>query len=247
MQSSRVVSVALVGFVLLVSGVATAQEAERSRWGVGGRLTPSWTTEKKLFSPLFEFDEVDFRGSELEIGIVRGAMGRGDAGVSFVRKRISDRSRLVDSYGPVCLDATCQEGGRETYTFRSAAAQGIEAYKFIPFKTFQRRAQVGMTVAGGIGWYRGSVVLDRVDVDVPFLGFGRAPEITRTTSQETLDIRDFVRDRGTVEFLPLARVEITGAVLAYDNLKIKLGGGFNFPGTARFTVSALYLFGNPRP
>ena len=43
----------------------------------------------------------------------------------------------------------------------------------------------------------------------------------------------------------LGRVELAGAFTVRPDLKIRVSGGFNFPGTQVFSIDAMYFFGRP--
>ena len=73
-----------------------------------------------------------------------------------------------------------------------------------------------------------------------FVGF------STTQTQTTVDIQEFVREQGLLSFLPLAKVELTASGIIAAGFKVKVGGGFSYPGYNRFNVSAMYLFGAGR-
>ena len=44
--------------------------------------------------------------------------------------------------------------------------------------------------------------------------------------------------------LPLGRVELAGAVLIGPRFKVRVGGGFSYPGTNAVAVTGVYFFGD---
>jgi hypothetical protein len=43
--------------------------------------------------------------------------------------------------------------------------------------------------------------------------------------------------------MPLGKAEVTAGIIVARGLKLKVGGGFNYPGYQHFGISAVYLFG----
>jgi hypothetical protein len=117
-----------------------------------------------------------------------------------------------------------------------------QAHKFLPFVTLARRAQIGLNVAGGAGWYRGDIHRDERRTDIEFDSRGN-PTFVPVHVQETMSIREFVQDRSPLEMMPLGKIEVTFAAILARGFKIKAAGGFNYPGYERFSISALYFFG----
>src|SRR5690606_35761731 len=98
-------------------------------------------------------------GAEFTVGIVRGADGRGDWGVSLVRRTIASDSSVQ------LVTRTHQIGGffeepvfyydTTTHPLESASLTGVEVHKYAPFiKT--RYVQAGITFAGGIARVNGT-------------------------------------------------------------------------------------------
>ena len=46
------------------------------------------------------------------------------------------------------------------YDIPVVTIDGIEAHRFFPFATIKRRAQIGLTIAGGVGSWKGAVLVD---------------------------------------------------------------------------------------
>jgi len=54
-------------------------------------------------------------------------------------------------------------------------------------------------------------------------------------------LRVFARPR---QFQPLARAELAAAVATAPGLKLRFSGGFDWPGSTRLSVTAMYFFGD---
>ena len=101
---------------------------------------------------------------------------------------------------------------------------GLMAEQFLPFGTIARHVQIGLVVAAGAGRVHGEAV--NVDSNLP------------VDAQQVLKV--FAKPR---EFQPLARAELAVAVAATPGLKLRLSSGFDWPGTTRLSLSAMYFFG----
>lgn len=210
----------------------------------------------------------DLKGSEFRIGIVRGRASSGDWGVSFVRRTFDDVT-TSSSQGGGCLGSTvggvfvqdCEDFGVDM-TRRDATLNGIEVHKFIPFVTIRNRVQIGVNVAGGFGVVGGEVDLadsrttfrctyppgvfpnfDGFDGTTPF-GQCAGATISNVQTTQTGAVTDefsrFLKNESG--FLPIGRAELAVAVIATDSLKVRVGGGLNYPGVNAFTVTGIYFF-----
>lgn len=215
----RRVCIGIAAVLLCFPGQVAAQ-TRRTHWGISGSVTPSWTVPSS-FKVLFDADQVTLDGTELRVGLVRGSILKGDWGISFVRKGISDNAE-VQRHGP-CSDCNT------FVTSSNAYMNGVEISKFAPFGTIHQRVQIGIEVAGGVASIKGTaqrrLVLptgDEIVTDV--------------------DAGALITPRGTDEIVPLARVELAVAAIVAPDLKIRVTGGLDLPGYA-VTISAVYLFG----
>jgi len=218
----------LAAFLIMLASSASAQtDPEASHWGVSVSFVPTWNVPD-FNEDLFAEPNIDMKGSEFRVGVVRGRDLGGDWGVSFVHKQINDGSsldgRFTNCFGP----AGCGTSGFR-YVYRDVTLTGVEIYKFVPFVTIAQRAQVGMTFAAGVGQFKGTAREEAYD---PFVGAGDEPATVSEVPAKELFIVDPV---------PLGRVEISVAVIVAPGFKVRVGGGFNMPGTQVFTVSASYL------
>jgi hypothetical protein len=104
---------------------------------------------------------------------------------------------------------------------------GLMAEQFAPFGSIKRRVQIGMVIAAGAGFASGT-----------------AYGLTEGTTLEAKQVlRVFAKPR---RFQPLARAELAVAVNAAPGMKIRFSGGFNWPGSSQFGVTAMYFFGDKR-
>ena len=219
--------------ILAFAGSVSAQDTEdKSSLGAQVSVIPNWEM-LPVFENMFGGD-TNLRGSpDITIGVViRGRMDSGEWGVSYVRRNIDKSSRIDDL--SECLNfpgsGLCLPTGR-IYEFDSVHMTGIEIYKFAPFFKI-KRVQVGMTFAGGIAKMSGVVTERTLTSDAS----GQRETVKKVTVAETL------ADLDVPEMFPLGRVELTVAVRIISHLRVRAGGGFNFPGISKFNVGATYLF-----
>ena len=238
MFGSRVAAAAMAVAVLLpISG--RAQDA--SHWGVTGSIIPHWDVPSR-FGPLFD-GTVNVTGRDFTIGIARGRELGGDWGVSYVRKRITDGSRVDNAA------ALCEYFANGCFLFGDALVAervtliGIEAHKFVPFVTIRRRVQVGVNLAAGIGAFHGDLEKHLYDVD--FVSYDPR------TSQTSVRQNDRMWAVPASEFtalsrVPLGKVQAAAGVIVAPGFKIRAQAGFDFPGYEKFSIAGVYLFGAKR-
>ena len=221
--------VAAGGIVILgLTGTAAAQfvEVERNLWAVNASITsagflPKWESPE-AFKALYLADEMKLTGSEFQLGVTRGSLVGGDSGWSYVRQVIDAGSYVIDRGGVVRLDVESP-----------VTLDGFLYHRYTPFTTIRERVQVGMLLAGGAGWYRGSVkrsgaeeMKDNGPVSAAFLsGLGREGDSELVP-------------------MPLFRVEAAAAVVVGGGVKVRAGGGYGVPSGRLFRVEVLYFFGS---
>jgi hypothetical protein len=253
---SMPVTLALASVVLLLAPRASFAQTDRnraSRWAVSFSFSPSWKIHSAVENLFAEEDEtLLFKGQELTLGIGRGSLFGGDWGVSFLRKPFDDgvalSSTSSDCFEPgqgqpeICLS------GQEQKIFENVQLTGVEVHWFIAIVRIKDRVQVGVNVAGGIGTFSGTVLTVRDDEFADFVpgppcppdrppGCGQ-PIIRIATRHE--EEREPASD-ALLPYFPLGKVELQGAVILGPSLKVKVGGGFNFPGTGA-RIAVVYLF-----
>jgi hypothetical protein len=247
------------------------QGSEQSSWGVVGTFVPAWEVTP-TFEPVatlhFSEDEIaiedqNLKGAEFRIGIARGRATGGDWGVSFVRRTFED----IDTRG--VSGGGCSGGGTTAIILqcedletalarRDTRLNGIEAHKFVPFVTIARRVQVGINLAGGIGFMTGQVDIanfrttytctfppgvfpEFVGPDSPCTGATISNQTTVQTGSSSDDIGRLLKSDSTM--LPIGRAEIGAAVIVAPQFKVRIAGGLNYPGTNMVSITGIVFFG----
>jgi len=213
--------VSLLG-LLLMSSVPALAQVQRTHWGVAGGFTPKWETHE-TFKQFFDADSATFEGTDIRLGFVRGSIVGGDWGVSFVRRSVSDRSNVSR------LTGECAGCG-QFFTATDARMTGVEVNKFVPFGTIKDRVQIGMNFAGGVAQLKGSV---------------RAVSVSPAgTTAQDVEAKELFAPWGyQPNVVPLGKIEIAVAAILAPDLKLRVGGGFDFPGYNRINASLVYLIG----
>jgi hypothetical protein len=220
--------------------------AQNSHWGVSVSASPAWEITQRFRDLLGDEDEfVNIEGNEFAIGLVRGSTLGGDVSFNYVRKPWKDglgfASDSTNCFNPgpnqpqICLR------DREQSLFQNVMLNGFEVNWFYAprFGRIKNRVQIGLNVGGGIGKFRGSIhkVEDRDEqVFTPGPG-GGSSRIVNRHDEETNLVEDEL-----MPIFPMAKIELMGALIAMPAVKIKVAGGFNFPGSG-FRVLGVYLFG----
>jgi hypothetical protein len=237
-------------FLLIVTialGLAPAQvqaqdqNGDSSGWGFSVNGTPKWQIMSAI-KDIFTGDVV-LEGQEITFGVSRGSATGGDWGVDFVRKGISDKSR-IDNIGSTCggfpsEQYRCLPSG-QSYALRSVSLIGAEFHGFVPFVR-AGRVQFGATFGGGVAKISGTAVKSSFSPVMRVQSPG-VIVIEQRESTTNLSAEEAIKDRGGPGIFPLARAEVTFAVLAGKNCKLKIGSGFNFPGTQPVRIGAACHF-----
>jgi len=227
--------VALWVSVLMVP-TAEAQTRRASYWGVSLSFVPgfevndrSWLKDVAPYVLSEGKQGFDISGSDVRVGFVRGALLRGDFGISYVHRTFKDTS-TQGAVRQVCSEdwTPCQFSGA-VYQYEAATISGVEIHKFAPVVTIKERVQVGLEFALGAGQYRG--VVERT------AGIGAATSTSFADAKELNELYD------TIRVVPLGRLELAAAAILPGNLKLRVSGGVNFPGQHSFSATAIYLFG----
>ena len=163
----------------------------------------------------------------------RGLMDARDLDISGRSVRIGiTRGRMRGSeWGVTFVRRTINEGSRlvdyldRSYNFGdSVRLTGIMGEQFGSFGTIANRVQIGALIGGGLAKVEGLV----------FPPAGGAPRDAR----EVLTL--FAHE---TSLQLLARAEIGAAVLVAPGVKVRVSGGFDWPGTTVLTITGLYFFG----
>jgi hypothetical protein len=218
---TRIVVVVVLG--LLSCSVPARAQAQRTYWGVSGEVEPVWQVPSS-FKVLFDADSLTFKGSEYSIGFVRGSILGGDWGVSFVHKTVSDNSNVTRLLSSQCA------GCGNYFTTSGASFTGVEVHRFVPFGTIKQRVQIGMNFAGGVAELNGTV---------HELSVSPTGAVSQNVDASTL----FAPGGHQIKVIPLAKIEFAVAGILGPDLKIRAGGGFDFPGYNKFNIAVVYFFG----
>jgi hypothetical protein len=90
------------------------------------------------------------------------------------------------------------------------------------FTTIKRRVQIGVATSFGAASVKGTA---------------------RRNDSEMVEFNEVLKLGGyNTRVSPLVRVELALAVIAVQGFKLKVSGGFNYPGVSRLTVGGVFLF-----
>jgi hypothetical protein len=260
----------IIAVVLLASSSTARAQNPPTSWGVVGTFVPEWHIPPPLETiAALHFSEDDIaidkqnlQGIEFRLGVARGRARSGDWGVSFLRRTFDDVATAGISGGG-CIGnlaaLQCEDFGTEL-TRRNVLLSGVEAYKFMPFVTIAERVQVGLNVAGGFGFMSGNVDTKTTNTkytcafppgvfpepegsDEPFAACkGGTISNVRTieTGRSTADVSRILKSDS--KMLPIGKVELGAAVIAGPRVKVRVAGGFSYPGVNAVSISGVYFF-----
>ena len=231
-----------VAAVWLAASPALAQDnAGPSRWGVAVSIAPTWKVPEagplgKLAEKSLVFGDsgLDIAGRDFRVGVVRGRYRQDDWGVSLVHRTFNEGSTQGAIITKCILEISCHVVGTE-YRYQDARLAGIEANRFFSFLTIGNVVQVGVDLAGGVGWYRRMV--ERRDALNIFTTTSTEPILSSESAQ--VPASDLSKMKPSL----LGRAEVAVALQMTRELKLRLSGGMNYPGTDIVNVSLLYFFG----
>ena len=212
---------------------AGAQD-RRAHWGVSAGLAPRWTAASTWVERLYDVDTMDWTGSDLRVGVVRGSDLGGDWGIALVGRSFDDGGLYVDTR-PAGAGSGQGDGRRPgRYVTNGVTATGVEAHRFARFGgAIRDRVQIGLEFGAGVAMLDGLA-------DV--VGAQSGGVVRSAPAGTALALRGFDK-LGIDGLVPVGRLELAVAAIPVWGMKVKVKGGPNFPGTQVFSVSVHYLFG----
>lgn len=248
-------------FRIEITIIAAGQRPPRS-WGVSASFVPDWRLSSALSNAFFNSERANWRASEFRVGMARGRSQGAEWGITLVRKRLKAGSSLVR------VDAS--DPGTSTTTLSVASESpwltGAEMYAFMPFVRLGNRSQLGVLLGGGMSTQFEGTVQRRtegpifttpaggpsariVSVGPGFMRDyrGRILDVQpgETAVVEQVTARELYSITGNTTLQPLVRAELAATFSVRRQLKLRVSGGFNFPGFQVFSVEIAHLFGVP--
>lgn len=216
--AARALGALCLACAVLAPAPAFAQLDEPS-WGVTLGFAPVWRVPDAL-ADAFDASELDLKGREFRVGLVRGTTLGGEWGIDLVHKRFSEKSKV----------AVRQSNDVISVVTDDAELLGVEVHRFFSFIR-AGRAQIGVNVGGGLAQMRGFVTGsvdpgDGTAISAP-IGFSEL----------------FALAGRDIDIFPLARAELAVAAMIGDRTKVRIGSGFNMPGIQVVSVSLSVLMG----
>ena len=206
-----------------------AQDGRSKHWGGSVFFGPQWKITESL-RPIVVEGEGPIEGDEFTVGVVRGSRLGGEWGASFIRKKIKDTT-IVDESGEQCFEGGGCNSSSETFVLKAVRLEGVEFHWFVPFVTIAERVQIGVNAAVGVVNVKGTI-------DETFVSTFTFNNQTQTNTQ--------FEERAAKDVLwpiyPIGKVEAAVSVTAAPGLKVRVTGGFNFPGVG-MRIGAVYLIG----
>jgi hypothetical protein len=204
----------VVGLLCACAAPASAQGAPRDKhWGVTASFAPWHATD--TFKRLYDATSLDMTGRNLRVGVTRGHTLGSEFSITYIRRDIAEGATLVDLYGV-------------KYEFtKGVTLKGFMVEQYGALATIKDRAQIGVVVGAGLARAQG----------VAQPSYGGVP-LTPVEAGQVLTL--FARQ---VDFQLLLRAELAAAFRLAPGLKVRFGGGFDWPGTTAVSVTVLYFIG----
>ena len=190
--------------------------------------------------------QVEMRGTDLRIGMIRGRQLGGEWGASFVRRHIDDDSIVVQQESLKCIAQAGRADVCARGTFHrteGASMTGIQFHRFFPLGTIARRVQIGAVITGGVARLRGDAEEVKEHLQVTQNPVTGLTSVSVTDESSMVEAHQIFDDTGLNQYIPIGGVEAAAAVLIGPGVKLRFSGGASFPGYHIFSVTAQYLFG----
>lgn len=218
--------VLVLTFAMPVPAASQFVEVERNLWGVSASIIPGFEWQApQAFKAFYLADEIDLRGTEFQVGVVRGSMSGGDSGWSFIRQPVKEGSFVRDGEDPAAVRLTAAG---------DVTLDGIMYHRYAPFTTIRDRVQIGMIVSGGAGWYRGTVDRSRTVDGVP------------TDDRVAASLLSGLGRESESGWIPMPMFRFEGAVAGIlgAGFKARVSGGYALPNGRVIRIGIVYLVGS---
>jgi hypothetical protein len=235
----------------------TADLRPRFHWGLIGSVVPHWSIPGSMGNLFFEDpNSPKMAGRDFRFGVVRARQLGFEMGASFVRKTVNS---LNIRYGD---PSSSGQFASSTYTApNSVSMMGAEGHLVIPFARIGERVQLGVLAGGGMAWLPDTPIQVRIE-GPPF--YADANSTVRLSSPPASggfirgpfnDAYPLVPGTGytitegtlnavspTDHYWMLLRGQLAADFLVAPPLKLRVAGGFNYPGMQALGVDLVYLF-----
>jgi hypothetical protein len=248
---------ALLALFLFVPAAGFAQAppappVDVDRWGVQVSFTPKFEINggggaiDKLAEVMFESGDVglDVSGGDLRIGLVRGRRLGGEWGVSYVHRSFEKDSTQggVETSCNEFNDVTfCNSFGTEYLYTQGISLDAIEVNKLINFVTIKNVVQIGLDIAGGVGWMKGTAIQRDTDSNGGFTGNpppGSVITFPITVTETEVPASELL----SIDPAWIGRVEASVGIIVAPQIKVRVSGGLNIPGTQLFSITGSVFF-----
>src|SRR5688572_11702124 len=240
----------------------TADLRPRFHWGIFGSVVPNWTIPGSMGNWFFETpNSPKMSGRDVRVGVVRGRQLGFELGVSFVRKTVTSLD-----IGYRDLTNSGQFGSLAYSAPNNVHMTGADAHIVFPLARIGERVQVGILAGGGMAWLPETPIQLRIEGppfysdanstvalpnppagggfvrQSPFFPVGEQaiPVVPGTRYGLTDAILYDISP--TDHFWMLLRGQLAADFLVASSLKLRVAGGFNYPGMQAIGIDGIYLF-----
>src|SRR5688572_17601486 len=236
----------------------TADLRPRFHWGIFGSVVPNWTIPGSMGNWFFEDpNSPKMSGRDFRVGVVRGRQLGFEMGASFVRKTVS-------SLDLAYRDPT--NSGFYATTIYTAPTDlnmtGADAHLIFPLARIGERVQLGILAGGGMAWLPDTPIQARTE-GPPFFADANLTVALSSPPPTGGYVRCYcagyavplvpgtrygIHDSVLYDISPtenywmLLRGQLAADFLVASSLKLRVAGGFNYPGMQAIGIDGIYLF-----
>jgi hypothetical protein len=232
----------------------SAPPVDVDRWGVQVSYTPKFEINggggalDKLAEVMYEGGDLglDISGEDFRIGVVRGRRLGGEWGVSYIHRSF-DKESTQGGVETQCDTSDfnnvtfCSTFGDEYFYTPGVTLDGLEVNKLINFVTIKERVQIGMDIAGGVGWMKGTAIYRLTESEGGIVNNpppGSTVNFPITVTETEIPSAELVG----IEPVWIGRVEAAVGFIITPQVKVRVMGGLNIPGTQLFTIAGSVFF-----